>query len=53
MKIKTYKCKLCGHEWISKLDNKLPILCPRCKRPDWNGKIEMIKNKIKNESTKC
>lgn len=27
------KCKLCGHEWESRLE--CPLACPRCKRYDW------------------
>ncbi|MBU0894948.1 MAG: hypothetical protein KKB88_05895 [Nanoarchaeota archaeon] len=30
----TNKCKKCGYEWESKIDN--PVSCPRCKRYDWN-----------------
>ena len=32
--MKKNKCKLCGHEWISRTEKK-PKACPACKRYDW------------------
>lgn len=29
------KCKQCGYEWVSRLDER-PKSCPRCKRYDWD-----------------
>jgi predicted Zn-ribbon and HTH transcriptional regulator len=31
------KCKLCGHEWNSRIEGK-PLACPKCKRYDWEEK---------------
>ena len=29
------KCKLCGHEWTTRIDAE-PCQCPKCKSPYWN-----------------
>ena len=41
-----FKCKVCGHEWESRLLNHRsiqsyePLCCPRCKRYDWKEEVE-------------
>lgn len=27
--------KKCGHEWISRMNHKKPIQCPKCKSRTW------------------
>ena len=34
-KMKSYKCKRCGHEWFPRKEIK-PVCCPGCKSPYWN-----------------
>jgi predicted Zn-ribbon and HTH transcriptional regulator len=29
-------CNKCGHKWDARKKN--PVVCPRCKRYDWNKK---------------
>lgn len=29
-------CQCCGHTWKKRLSNKLPMLCPKCRNPNWN-----------------
>ena len=29
------KCLRCGHQWITDLDRD-PVVCPKCKRYNWN-----------------
>ena len=33
------KCKLCGHKWKQRTDEK-PKACPACKRYDWDKEKE-------------
>jgi rubredoxin len=32
----TYRCKRCLHEWIPKIPEDIPKICPRCKSKKWN-----------------
>ena len=32
--MKQIKCKKCGYEWITRVDN--PKACPKCKSYDWD-----------------
>ena len=34
-------CNRCGHVWISRLINELPLTCAKCRHPGWN-KVEMV-----------
>ena len=34
---------MCGHVWIQRFPNKIPVACPRCKSYEWKGKKEIIK----------
>ena len=38
IKVKGYKCDVCGHVWISRdrETKQLPIACAKCKSPYWN-----------------
>ena len=36
------ECMKCGHIWIPRSD-KLPDVCPKCKRYEWNVPEEDIK----------
>ena len=37
-------CVLCGHTWTKRLE-KLPAVCPNCKRYEWNNsKWEVERN---------
>jgi len=38
------KCKQCGYEWKSRVEN--PSSCPKCKRYDWNEKENKNKKNI-------
>ena len=31
------KCKICGYEWESRFENRIPKQCPRCKGYKWQG----------------
>jgi hypothetical protein len=42
-------CKLCGHEWESRLDGELPKCCPKCKRYDWRD-VADSKLKLDNKN---
>jgi len=38
-------CERCGYEWEPRLENRLPVKCPRCQSSYWNKKrIREIKN---------
>lgn len=29
------RCR-CGHEWLPRIDNEKPRVCPRCKSANWD-----------------
>lgn len=31
-----FKCKKCGHEWITRLEYHKPVRCPRCFNVNWD-----------------
>jgi predicted Zn-ribbon and HTH transcriptional regulator len=35
-------CKLCGHTWLARVEK--PKACPRCKRFDWEKKVNNEKS---------
>jgi len=43
-------CKLCGHDWISRMDDT-PSKCPMCKSNKWNTGPAEMDNSFKNEDT--
>lgn len=40
-------CKKCEYEWIARVESRLPVQCPRCKRMDWNIPKETKEEVIK------
>lgn len=30
----------CGHSWLQKFPNKIPVCCPKCKSYEWNNQIK-------------
>ena len=39
-------CKRCGHEWITRLEGKKPLKCPKCMNPNWNKEKKDVKEFI-------
>ena len=31
-----FKCERCGHVWVPRNRDKLPLVCPKCKSPYWD-----------------
>lgn len=49
IKIKGYRCKRCGHEWVPKGKDE-PKVCPNCKSPYWNKeRIHKLNKQVKVE----
>lgn len=36
------RCKLCGHEWYTSLQNSIPTGCTSCNRSLVGGTIELV-----------
>lgn len=34
-------CSICGHSWLRRVIT-LPIECPKCRRRDWNKKLQEV-----------
>lgn len=47
-----FKCSLCGYEWNSRKEGKVPVSCPRCKRYDWREKTTTATLKPQNKLSK-
>lgn len=52
---KAWKCDVCGHEWLSRDDNK-PLRCASCKTPYWNklerSELEQARESLKRKRSK-
>ncbi len=35
-----YRCEQCGHEWLPGDTSQEPLVCPKCKSPDWDKTIK-------------
>jgi hypothetical protein len=33
----SYVCNRCGHKWVPRDQVNRPAVCPKCKRPYWDG----------------
>jgi predicted Zn-ribbon and HTH transcriptional regulator len=33
-----YNCERCGHEWIPRVKEERPMICPKCKSARWDQK---------------
>lgn len=36
MELKINKCNRCGHEWVQRKTDGVPLRCPKCVSPYWN-----------------
>ena len=34
--VKGYECERCSHQWMPRIKDKIPIICPLCHSPYWN-----------------
>lgn len=41
-------CDHCGHRWHTKV-NKVPFVCPKCKRTTWNYKADEFTSALDND----
>ena len=48
--IRGFKCERCGHEWIPRNKEEVPIICPKCKSPYWNKPKKSKKNEKEAKS---
>ena len=39
-KEKKFHCIKCGYEWDPIVESHIPKACPRCKRYDWQEKLQ-------------
>ena len=33
--VTAYRCR-CGHEWVPRNKGERPVVCPKCKSPNWD-----------------
>lgn len=31
-----YRCERCEHEWVPRMRDRAPMVCPTCKSPYWD-----------------
>lgn len=43
IKMDTYKCKRCMHNWYPRKQG-IPVICPKCKSPYWDKERILSEN---------
>jgi len=42
--VSLYGCRCrCGHEWLPRITEEKPRVCPKCKSPNWDKPMRKVK----------